>query len=46
VCRRFAGYATDEHTERVPTQMTAEAEADIHKFQDRSSEQDNDSREA
>jgi hypothetical protein len=45
-CRRLAGYVTDDHTKRVLLQMADEAEADIRTFEDRSSEQDNDSREA
>ena len=43
-CRRLAGYVTDEHTKRVLNQMAQEAEADLHKFE-ADSGQDNERRE-
>ncbi len=40
-CRRLAAYTTDEHTQRVLSQMADEAEADLRQLHANSGEQDN-----
>ena len=45
-CRRLAAMILDPHTQRVLTEMAAEAEADIRTFESRQAEQDNERREA